>query len=243
MSQNNIFTSLRSPLTKADDHGITDLLREVADRSSSLTDEERMEVDRMANRVEEQAARGTPIGKLKKKLADIANNLTDDGCDDNHSSRSSNTGPNTLNSTGSEPGPVNKWGKDLFQKMSNLPTIQSMLPVKDDQEQQKDQTTSKPTAREIFRNFSITGKKNPLKSPQQTASNGEKDQRPEIMKAFERSSQSGRDLLQKISKDFKNSLSPPQPQTPSSTAAQVSDSLKASGAMKFSGVRPVPKEK
>ena len=53
-------------LSNSDEHGVAELLRQVAQRNdSSLTEEERREVSEMATRVEEQT---TPMGKLKKKM-------------------------------------------------------------------------------------------------------------------------------------------------------------------------------
>jgi len=67
----------RSIGTGSDDNGVSDLLREVAQRNScSLSDEQRREVSAMVKRVETHRARKTPIGKLKKKLADVTTMAT-----------------------------------------------------------------------------------------------------------------------------------------------------------------------
>lgn len=201
----------RSPLlASGDDHGVSDLLREVAKRNnSSLTDEERKEVNAMVKRVEEHKARGTPMGKLKKKIKNVTkvSAETDEtsgsgnGDNDNESHRSS---PTTSTSES-----VNKWGKDLVQKFSNMQTT-IPNPLKDEAATASSASshTSKLDPKDVFRNFAIK-----LKSKEPTAANKEKAKRLEAMKeaferssreAFERSSQSGRDLLQNFSKNFEN---------------------------------------
>jgi len=257
MSRKSILTNLRT--TRGDEHGVTDLLREVSQRSCSLTDEERREVSEIVRRVEEHHARGTPMGKLKKKISDNINSINDSindninsindsfngninsinnvakfsGTNDDSDSKRG-TGANSLNSIGSTS--MNNWGKDLLQKMSSIEIEKPWT-------SQKDPTTAKPDAKEVFRNFSIKGIQNPLKLPQQGTSNGEKDRRPEIMKAFERSSQSGRDLLQNFSKNFQNSLTVSPPQAPRESAKAVSDSLFACHGIKRSRAANVPSGK
>mmetsp|Transcript_17096 Transcript_17096/g.39475 ORF Transcript_17096/g.39475 Transcript_17096/m.39475 type:complete len:248 (-) Transcript_17096:471-1214(-) len=245
MSRKGIFST-----SKGDEHGVTELLREVSQRSCSLTDEERREVSEIVRRVEEHHARGTPMGKLKKKISDNINSINDSINDNistiNNVAKSSTketfdvfsskrgTGNNSQNSTGSTS--VNEWGKDLLQKMSKIEIEKPWI-------LQKDQTgtTSKPDAKEVFRNFSMKGIQNPLKPSQQGASDGGKDRRPEILKALERSSQSSRDLLQNISKTFQNPLTASPPPAPRATAKTVSDSLLASRNVRSSRAASVPK--
>lgn len=271
MNHTKIFPNVRSPLTSKVDHSVVDLLREVAEVSGSLTDEERREVTEMAKRVKEHQARKTPMGKLKKKIADNIDSINNaakispsDGRDDNSTIKSSSHGHGNETKTpnGAGSGPVNTWGKDLFQKIENKIAetdqqlqkdrakwkqeskeafqkfslkagIQNPL-KKDDQQQQKDPTTTTTT----FQKFSLKGIQNPLKSPQQAAATptsgekGEKDKRPEIMKAFERSSESARDSLQKFSKNFQNSLSLPPLNPTTSAAATASNSSRPSGDAK-----------
>jgi len=216
MSQKKKF---RSPLlASGDDHGVSDLLREVAKRNnSSLTDKERKEVSAMVKRVEEHAERKTPIGKLKKKIKDvtkIAGETSDEtsvgsGDDDNESHKSSNTAGASES--------VNKWGKDLVQKFSNMQTS-IPNPLHKDEAAASSAASSSASAssshtpkldpKEVFRNFATK-----LKSKEPTAANKEKAKRLEAMKeafekssreAFERSSQSGRDMLHNFSKNFEN---------------------------------------
>lgn len=222
MSQRKIF---RSPLSSGDEHGVTDLLREVSQRSCSLTDEERKEVSDIVKRVEEHAARGTPIGKFKKKLKEIKvgsisiskkdvvddDDLDDDLDVDDFTNGSSSSAVNTQ---------MNKWGKDLIQKFSNLQTIQNPLASDDAEQQQRKEhaATSKLDTKDVFRNFSLKGIQNPLKP---TPSAGREEGK--IMKALEQSSQSGRELLRNLSQKIQIPSSPASPFR-SSASAEASDS-------------------
>ena len=115
-----------------------------AQRSCSLTDEDRREVSEIVRRVEEHHARGTPMGKLKKKISDNINSINDSindnissindsingninsinnvskfsvkGTSDDSGSKRG-TATNTPNSIGSTS--MNNWGKDLLQKMTS----------------------------------------------------------------------------------------------------------------------------
>lgn len=98
------------------------------------------------------------------------------------------------------------------------------------QQQQNDQRTSKP---DFFQKFSINIIPNSSREPQEAATNGEKEEPSEFRKAFERSTQSGRDFMQNVSANFKSSLSLSQP-TSSETATAVSNSLRANAEVKAS---------
>ena len=212
----NIFTNFR------DKHGVADLLREVSQRKKcSLTPRDRKEVSEIADRVDQNSGRTIPSETLETRSSEDSNNSTNDA---------------STKSNGS--GPVNKWGKDFFQKFSNR---------QNSNDQDQDQNSQR-TPKDFFRNFSIKGIQiPPLKPPQQEASNGENDQRSEIKKTLERSQQSGREMFQNISKNFQNfsnnlkgSLAPPQ-QSPTATAAAVSDSLCGAAGAHASSDTPSPK--
>lgn len=175
--------SLSSLLATGDDHGVSELLRQVAERSS-LNEEEKKEVGAMVRRVEEHAARGTPMGKFKNKLAhniDTINSVVkgsatdnDGGGDDNDNHRSSFT-----ETSAAATNVMNKLGKDIFQKLSKNPLRTANGDPKD------------PTS--------------PM-SPTAIMSAKLEARRVEMKKAFERSSQSGKDLFQNLSRNFDKSL-------------------------------------
>jgi hypothetical protein len=210
-----------------DEHGVHDLLQKVSMRNLKLS--------KLANR-----------GR-KKEVSETVDPVEEDSAEIEVNSNS-DVGTNAENSSDAGP-PETKWGKGLFQKLSKL---QNPLAVNVNnstdrpQQQQNDQkTTPRPDPKEFFRNFSI---KNPLRPPQQqTAPNnnddGEnKNERTEIKKVFERSTEqgkeiflkskeSGKEMFQNIStnfqgfrKNFQNSLSPLK-QNRRATASAVSDSL------------------
>jgi len=174
--------SLSSLLATGDDHGVSELLRQVAERSS-LNEDEKKEVSAMVRRVEEHAARGTPMGKFKNKLAhniDTINSVvkgsaTDDGGDNDHDSHRSSFTETSAAATNA----MNKLGKDIFQKLSKNPLTTANGDPKD------------PTS--------------PM-SPTATVSAKLEARRVEMKKAFERSSQSGKDLFQNFTRNFEKSL-------------------------------------
>lgn len=208
----------------ADDHGVTELLRQVAERSS-LNAAERAEVSNIVERVEKKAGeRKTTVGKLKKKMNDnIEENTTlsklkdnidtinekvhhnietinekvQEAVNKNKDSASLNTDEASTSSDNDTTESVNKWGKDLLNKFSN-----------------PRQTPSKggTAAGEYFKNFTLKGMQNPLmKSPTAGAAKGQpavnfKARQKKFVNAFERSSQSGKDFFKKASQNFENSL-------------------------------------
>lgn len=213
----NIFTNFR------DKHGVADLLREVSQRKrSSLTPRDRKEVSDIASRVEQNAGKTIPYGTLQKNPSE-----------DSGASTSTNDASINSNSTGS--GPVNKWGKDFFQKFSNKQNA-------NDQEQNGQR-------KDFFRNFSIKGIQIPLKAPQPEASKGENGQRSEFQKTIERSQQQGREMFQNLSKNFqkfsndlKVSLPSQRSPTAAETAAEVSRTLCAAGGANASNSTPSPQD-
>jgi len=170
--------------SRSDDHGIADLLRQVAERNdTSLTEEERKEVSAMVKRVEEKT---TPMGRMKKKMKDNIHNVAGTiqevsghhhVSDDNdsvtssgshasftsasHSSSNAETNPTTNTTT---PGSPNKWGKDLVQKFSNLQTSIPSLP-KNPLNKDNIETKPKPEIKEVFRSFSEKIKTSTTKTP------------------------------------------------------------------------------
>jgi len=328
MSESN---AISTRANGGDEHGVRDLLREVSQRSISLSAEDRKEVSAMVKRVEEVAERKTPNGKLRKKIAENTstsptNDTAQAGNEDSGNS-TNNTGigwgkdffqkfqspsaasTNKLQQNGKDffqkfslmspaqqspsAASTNKQqenGKDFFQKFSLMsPTQQSpsadstnkqqhngkdffqkfslmsppqqspsadstnkhqqngkdffqkfslMSPTQQqspsaanaNQQQQNDQRTSKP---DFFQKFSINIIPNSSREPQEAATNGEKEEPSEFRKAFERSTQSGRDFMQNVSANFKSSLSLSQP-TSSETATAVSNSLRANAEVKAS---------
>eukprot|EP00531_Pseudo-nitzschia_arenysensis_P003043 CAMPEP_0116131114 /NCGR_PEP_ID=MMETSP0329-20121206/8834_1 /TAXON_ID=697910 /ORGANISM="Pseudo-nitzschia arenysensis, Strain B593" /LENGTH=303 /DNA_ID=CAMNT_0003625525 /DNA_START=197 /DNA_END=1108 /DNA_ORIENTATION=+ len=239
MSQKKPFSNLRP--RHDDDYGITELLRQVAERSS-LNEEEKREVSQIVKNVERKVEEKTPMGKIKYKMKDSMDNtmenvknsvdntidkmeknidnmnksiqqsvanlsiddVADDDVADDHDDNES------LKSNNSTAESEKKWGKDLLHKFS-MPKN----PLQ--QQQQQSDRKAPPTpgasaARDYFKTFTIKKMQNPLKSPtNRTKATSEtankiKARRQEIAKAFERSSQSGRDMFQNLSRNFENSL-------------------------------------
>mmetsp|Transcript_13824 Transcript_13824/g.32290 ORF Transcript_13824/g.32290 Transcript_13824/m.32290 type:complete len:253 (+) Transcript_13824:273-1031(+) len=237
MSQRNLFPNLRSPLAKSDEYGVTELLREVSQRNTSLTDEERKEVGEIVKRVEQHnKAKSSPMAIMKKKLSEM--NVVNDMSSANHTLTKLEDKDVTEDIDEEIVGDiaqsdaeiearssVKKFAKDFFRKFST-----------DETGDQNDQAASKPEENrgiDLFRNFS--------KGMQQhTSSNTEEDTRPEILKAFEESSQSGRDLFRNLSKKIQTPLSSPMqkassPST-SETAAAVSESFRAIEQIQYSNM-------
>lgn len=173
---------MRNPLAKSDDHGVTDLLREVAQRNSSLNDEERREVSEMVRRVEQHKdlveqhkVKPSAMGMMKKKLAEI-NLGSDIGGGSHHTAKSSVTDEGITESPAdpSTEAPVNKLAKDFFQKLSSMQTLNL------DENRGKD----------MFKGFSMKEIQNPLKSTfsksegQESTTNVGEDRRPEFIKNF-----------------------------------------------------------
>jgi len=167
--------------SRSDDHGIADLLRQVAERNdTSLTEEERKEVSAMVKRVEEKT---TPMGRMKKKMKDNIHNVAGTiqevsghhhGSDDNDSVTSSGShasftsaSHSSSNADAPTPGSPNKWGKDLVQKFSNLQTSIPSLP-KNPLNKDNIETKPKPEIKEVFRSFSEKIKTSTTKTPATT---------------------------------------------------------------------------
>ncbi|VEU36226.1 unnamed protein product [Pseudo-nitzschia multistriata] len=227
MSDRNLFSNLRSPLAKNDEYGVTELLREVSKRNSSLSDEERKEVSEMVKRVEQHNAKPSPMDKMKKKFAELS--VVNDMGSNNRTTKNSTVGESDDN--GDDPRAdksVKKFANDLFQKFSNMDTISAGQP--------KDPVFDGNRGKEFFRSLSMKGIQSPLKmtnsasTEQQTPSRAEGDRRPEILKAFEQSSQSGKELLRNLSKKIQSPLSsvPNKDPPPSAaeTAAAVSEAFR-----------------
>lgn len=210
----------------ADDHGVTELLRLVAERSS-LNESERKEVSSIVERVEKKAGeRKTTVGKLKKKMnenieatptlsklkdnidtinekvhqnIETINEKVHEAVSKNKEAPLSDEASTTSDNDTTES--VNKWGKDLLNKFSN-----------------PRQTPSKggTAAGEYFKSFTLKGMQNPLKQQPNATANATatraqsaenfKARQKKFVNAFERSSQSGRDFFKKASANFENSL-------------------------------------
>lgn len=236
MSQKKPFSNLRPK--HDDDYGITELLRQVAERSS-LNEEEKREVSQIVKNVERKVEEKTPMGKIKYKMKDsmdntmenmknsvdntidkmernidnmnksiqqsVANLSIDDVVlvDDEESLKSNNNNSSRA-AAAAETSNNNKWGKDLLHKFS-MPKN----PLQQQGTEKKAPTPGASAARDYFKTFSLKGMhmQNPLKSPNKSeTANKIKARRQEIAKAFERSSQSGRDMFQNFSRNFENSL-------------------------------------
>eukprot|EP00536_Pseudo-nitzschia_multiseries_P005290 jgi/Psemu1/303250/fgenesh1_kg.97_\ len=233
---------MRSPFAKSDEYGVTELLREVSQRNSSLTVEERKEVGEIVKRVEQRnKAKSSPIVIMKKKLAEmgVGNDVigtnyitTKSEVDDVEKDIDDDTGISTGDTTQSNagkteaPASVKKLAKDFFQKFSN-------------KEAAEPKEHSVPNAEEnrgndLFRSFSINGMQ------QNDPSRTEEDKRPEILKAFEQSSESGRDMLRNLSKKFQAPLSSSLNTAPAPsaarTAAAVSESFRAIEQIQYSNM-------
>ena len=166
----------------SDDHGVTELLRQVAERSS-LNEQERKEVSQIVKRVERKAgARKTPMGKFKQSIQNniettqskikdnietIHQSVVQKGTTSSSTSTSASAAATVgesddhdedneshkSSSSGSES--TNKWGKDLLHKFSN--PLTAAAPSK-----------GGSAAGEYFKNFTLKGMHNPLK-PTSTA--------------------------------------------------------------------------
>mmetsp|Transcript_6068 Transcript_6068/g.12485 ORF Transcript_6068/g.12485 Transcript_6068/m.12485 type:complete len:286 (+) Transcript_6068:33-890(+) len=223
MSQKKPFSTLRP--RHDDDYGITELLRQVAERSS-LNEEEKKEVSQIVKNVERKVEEKTPMGKIKYKMKDSVDNTIDtikkdmddikkdmdtmgetirqsvakisltDAVDAGDDDASQKSSQSNTSAEAS-----NKWGKDLLHKFSmpKNPLHQN--------EKKAVPTPGASAARDYFKTFTLKGMQNPLKSPTKSETGAKiKARRQEIAKALERSSQSGRDLFQNFSKNFENSL-------------------------------------
>jgi len=173
-----------------------ELLREVSQRESSLTDEERKEVGEMAKRAQEHKPKPSPIQMIRKRLTEI-----------NVSNISINTTKNQVNSDD------NNNNNDVDNGNRNSNDIKSTSAPKTNvtPPQADSNTPTSPTnkwGKELFRNFSVNSIQNPLTSSFQTStSKGDADRRLEFLKNFEQSSKSGREMLRNFSKKIQNPLS------------------------------------
>ena len=187
-----------------------------------MNDEERKEVSQIVKRVERKAGeRKTPMGKFKRKMADNIETMQNDAKEkletmhhkiggaaaSDGATTSDNDGDDDeshKSSSSSDAAANNKWGKDLLHKFSN--------PLA---------TPSKggTAAGEYFKNFTLKGMHNPLKPTASAAAAASsttnrssdtatkiKARQQKFVKAFERSSQSSRDMFQNLSKNFEKSL-------------------------------------
>ena len=212
MSQKKSLRDFRSTLVQDDRHGVNELLRQVAERSS-LDDDSRAEVNQIVNRLEQHQANKTPMGKFKKKFADSLDKVAD-GVEkmEERVAKPSSNDPNASISDHSEYSDeevddieeeantgshksgggesVKKFGKDLVKKFSDMSTAMPKKPL-------IPPVNLKPPSMNINMNTNMNT---------QATSEAIKARKLKMKEALERSSKSGRDIFQNFSKKCENSL-------------------------------------
>jgi len=175
-----------------------ELLREVSQRKSSLTDEERKEVGEMVKRAQEHKPKPSPIHMIRKKLTEInVRNISI------NTTRNQVNSDNNNNNNNYDNDDVNMNSNDI--KLTPAPKTNGK-PAPIDSNTHTGSTNK--WGKELFRNFSVNSIQNPLSSSNQTTtSKGDVDRRLEFLKNFEQSSKSGREMLSNFSKKIQNPLS------------------------------------